>query len=321
MHNSPYKLDGVRDMNIKTLRSDHIYQKVAQALPEDKLELFRNEMMAPFRRQWEIQQIPFKAEEAHGFDVITFNSMMHRSPDQITRQISAEIERISSEAFWSECEHAVRKSLSLFIEHGISLPVSDYLFTIQLGNPDNRALVINEGYSGFGGIPGFITCTLLPNEYTIPRMKAALAHECNHNVRYQFIQWDHTVNLGELIVSEGLAENYAAFIFGEQWLGPWVTKTNAETLNKRIKSVLREHLELTGFENFAAYLYGDEIAELQNFKPVNMPYSAGYACGYYLIQYYLRQTGKSIFEATLTPAAQILNEVKGFWDEETIFNG
>jgi len=32
----------------------------------------------------------------------------------------------------------------------------------------------------------------------------------------------------------------------------------------------------------APYLYGDEIAELQNFKPVNMPYSAGYACGYYL---------------------------------------
>ena len=46
-------------------------------------------------------------------------------------------------------------------------------------------------------------------------MKAALAHECNHNVRYQFIQWDHTVTLGELIVSEGLAENFATSIFGK----------------------------------------------------------------------------------------------------------
>jgi len=307
-------------MNIKTLRSDQIYQKVAQASPEEKLELFRNEMMAPFMKQWQIQKIPFRAEEANGFDVVTFNSMMHRSPDQITGQISPEIELISSDSFWLECEHAVRKSLHLFIEHEISLPVSEYLFTIQLGNPESRALVINEGYSGFGGIPGFIWGTLLPNEYTIPRMKVALAHECNHNVRYQFIQWDHTVNLGELIVSEGLAENFATFLFGEEFLGPWVTKTNAETLNRRIKPVLRDQLQLTGFDQFAPYLYGDEIAELQNFKPVNMPYSAGYACGYYLIQYYLRKTGKTIFEATITPAAQILDEVKGFWDEETIIS-
>lgn len=66
-------------MNIRSLRSDQIYQKVAQASPEEKLELFRNELMAPFMKQWQIQQIPFKAEEANGFDVVTFNSMMHRS--------------------------------------------------------------------------------------------------------------------------------------------------------------------------------------------------------------------------------------------------
>ncbi|MFB4328263.1 MULTISPECIES: DUF2268 domain-containing protein [Paenibacillus] len=307
-------------MNIRTLRSDHIYQKVAQASPEEKLELFRNEMMAPFMKQWQIQQIPFRAEEANGFDVITFNSIMHRSPDQITAQISHEVDLISSDPFWLECEHAVRKSLQLFMEHDINLPVSEYLFTIQLGNPESRALTINDGYSGFGGIPGYIWGTILPNAYTIPRMKAALAHECNHNVRYQFIQWDHTVHLGELIVSEGLAENYATFMFGEELLGPWVTRTDAVTLNRRIKPVLKEQLQLTGFDNIAPYLYGDEIAKLQNFKPVNMPYSAGYACGYYLIQYYLRKTGRTIFEATITPAAEILDEVKEFWNEETVIS-
>lgn len=307
-------------MNIRTLRSDHIYQKVAQASPEEKLELFRNEMLAPFMKQWQIQQIPFRAEEANGFDVITFNSIMHRSPDQITAQISHEVDLISSDPFWLECEHAVRKSLQLFMEHEINLPVSEYLFTIQLGNPESRALTINEGYSGFGGIPGYIWGTILPNAYTIPRMKAALAHECNHNVRYQFIQWDHTVHLGELIVSEGLAENYATFMFGEELLGPWVTRTDAVTLNRRIKPVLKEQLQLTGFDNIAPYLYGDEIAKLQNFKPVNMPYSAGYACGYHLIQYYLRKTGRTIFEATITPAAEILDEVKEFWNEETVIS-
>ncbi|MFD0960028.1 DUF2268 domain-containing protein [Paenibacillus chungangensis] len=307
-------------MNIRTLRSDHIYRKVAQAPHEEKVELFRQEMLAPFMKKWEIQQIPFKAEEPQGFDVMMLNNIMNLPPNQVTDQVSKEIELISSDSFWSACEEAITKSLHAFPEHGVKLSVTDYLFTIQLGNPESPSLRLSEGYSGDGGIPGYIFGTLVPNAYTIPRMKAALAHECNHNVRYQFIQWDHTVTLGELIVSEGLAENFATMMYGEELLGPWVAKTNAETLNKRIKPVIKEQLQITGFHKIAPYLYGDEIAILQNFEPVHMPYSAGYACGYYLIQYYLEKTGRSIFEATITPAEHILNETKGFWDEETIIS-
>lgn len=92
-------------------------------------------------------------------------------------------------------------------------------------------------------------------------------------------------------------------------------------LNRHIKPVLKEQLQLTGFDKIAPYLYGDDLAKLQNYIPVNMPYAAGYACGYYLIKYYLKKTGKNIFEATIIPANLILDEIKGFWDEETIING
>ncbi|EOP58013.1 MULTISPECIES: DUF2268 domain-containing protein [Bacillus cereus group] len=308
-------------MNIKSLRSDKIYRKISQAPKEEKVKLYRQEMLAPFMGKWEIQHVPFKAEEPNGFDVITLNNIMNISPNQITNEITPELELISADSFWSECKEAVRKSLHLFREHDVNLRVSDYLFTILLGDPNSPSLMLNEGYSGDGGIPGYILCTLVPNEYTIPRMKAALAHECNHNVRYQFIQWDHTVTLGELIVSEGLAENFATSIFGEDLLGPWVSKTTMEMLNRHIKPVLKEQLQLTGFDKIAPYLYGDELAKLQNYMPVNMSYAAGYACGYYLIKYYLEKTGKNIFEATITPANLILDEIKGFWDEETIING
>ncbi|PHB27329.1 Zn-dependent protease [Bacillus pseudomycoides] len=308
-------------MNIKSLRSDKIYRKISQAPKEEKVELYRQEMLAPFMGKWKIQHVPFKAEEPNSFDVITLNNIMSISPTQITNEITPELDLISSDSFWSECTEAVRKSLHLFKEHDVNLRVSDYLFTILLGDPNSPSLMLNEGYSGDGGIPGYIMCTLVPNEYTIPRMKAVLAHECNHNVRYQFIQWDYTVTLGELIVSEGLAENFATSIFGEDLLGPWVSKTTMEMLNRHIKPVLKEQLQLTGFDKIAPYLYGDELAKLQNYMPVNMSYAAGYACGYYLIKYYLEETGKNIFEATITPANLILDEIKGFWDEETIING
>ena len=61
----------------------------------------------------------------------------------------------------------------------------DYHFTILLGNPEKAMLQLNKGYSGDGGIPGYLMLSLLPNDYTLPRVQAALAHECNHNVRFQ----------------------------------------------------------------------------------------------------------------------------------------
>ncbi len=47
---------------------------------------------------------------------------------------------------------------------------------------------------------------LVPGEETIRCLPAALVHETNHNVRYQFIKWTNDITLGEMLVSEGLAE-------------------------------------------------------------------------------------------------------------------
>ena len=88
-----------------------------------------------------------------------------------------------------------------------------------------------------------------------------------------------------------------------------------ETLNGYIKPIIREGLDVQGLDNLTAYLYGDEMAQMQNYFPVGLPYCAGYACGYHMIKYYLKKTGKSIIEATMTPADEILKEVEGFWNE------
>jgi len=64
----------------------------------------------------------------------------------------------------------------------------------------------------------------------------------------------------------------------------------------------------------APYLYGDDIAELQGADTRrHMPYAAGYTYGYHLIQAYLKKTGKSIIEATVTPTEEILEVTKDFW--------
>ena len=116
------------------------------------------------------------------------------------------------------------------------------------------------------------------------------------------------------MVTEGLAENFATYLYGEDKAGPWVANTDMDTLNEYIKPIIHDGLNVQGLENLNAYLYGDELAALQNCSPVGLPYCAGYACGYHLVKYYLEKTGKSIVEATLLPASEILEAAKGFWN-------
>lgn len=303
-------------MNIKAIRSDSIYAKIMSAPPEKKDDIYRYEMMLPFKQKWDYCRIPIKAAVPGGFDIIMASRMLgHLAPAQVDRSQEANIRQLSDEALWKACEKAIRSSLDCFAEKGIELPVKEYLFTILLADPKSPYTILNHGYCGDGGIPGYIFSWLIPNEYTINRLPAAIAHETNHNVRFQFIQWRNDITLGEMMVSEGLAENFATCLYGEDKAGPWVTKTDRKTLKESIKPVIHAGLNVQGLENLNAYLYGDEMAALQNYPPVGLPYCAGYACGYHLVKYYLEKTGKDIAEATLLPANEILEAAEDFWDE------
>ena len=70
------------------------------------------------------------------------------------------------------------------------------------GNRTNKGAVDHEHHSdpvrphlsqhderGDGGIPGYIIGSIVPNERSLALLPVALAHETNHNVRWQFMQW------------------------------------------------------------------------------------------------------------------------------------
>lgn len=304
-------------MNIKLIRSDSIYRKMMNSPKEKRDDIYRYEMMEPFKFKWECINVPIKAKQKGGYDVVMAGSMLgFLSPSDVDETQKENIDLISKDSLWKICEKTIQNSLELFTKAGYDLPVKDYMFSIVLSNPKSPYVSLNEGYCGDGGIPGYMFVSLLPNEYTISKLPVALAHECNHNVRFQFEKWNMNITLAEMMISEGLAENFATLMFGEDMIGPWVSKTDIETLNNDIKPIIKKNLDVTGFENITAYLFGDKMAELQGYFPVGLPYCAGYACGYYMIKHYLKKTGKSIVAATLTPANEIMKEIEDFWDEE-----
>lgn len=303
-------------MKVSAVRSDGVYSKIMSAPPDKKNDIYRHELMMPFERKWACYNIPLKAKTPNGFDVIMASGMLgHIAPTKVDETQKQNIQLISDDTLWEKCETAIRKSLNCFTMQGIDLPVQEYLFTILLADAESPYIVLNEGYCGDGGIPGYIFSWLIPNEYTLERLPAALAHETNHNIRFQFIEWKNDITLGEMMISEGLAENFAVFLYGEDKAGPWMTKTDMKTLNERIKPIIRNGLNVQGLENLNAYLYGDEMAELQNYPQVGLPYCAGYACGYHLVKHYLKKTGKNVVEATLLPAKEILDAAEDFWND------
>lgn len=301
-------------MNIKAIRSDKIYSKIMASSVKKRNNIYRYELMQPFEAKWACYHIPLKTPQENGYDIIMASEMLGLlAPTKVDESQKKSILQLSSNEFWDKCQKAIEKSLACFTECGIVLPIKDYMFTILLANPESPYTILNEGYCGDGGIPGYILVWLTPSDYTMARLPAALAHEANHNIRFQFEKWHNNITLAEMMVNEGLAENFATYLYGEENAGPWVSKTDIDTLNDNIKPIVRQGLGAQGLDNITAYLYGDKMAKMQNYFPVGLPYCAGYACGYHMIKYYLNKTGRNIIDATLTPASEILKEAEDFW--------
>ncbi|MEO1771770.1 DUF2268 domain-containing protein [Candidatus Enterococcus ferrettii] len=303
-------------MKIQCVRADHVYQKMIAAPVEKRNDIYRYELMKPFEKKLEIYRIPLKAKQENGYDVIMANTMLgYVAAEKIDESQKENVSLLSQDSFWQTCQEAIEDGLGRFEEAKNTLPVQEYLYTIMLADPQSPYTILSDGYSGDGGIPGYIWGAINPNSFTLDRMPAALAHECNHNVRFQFVEWRDDITLAEMMVSEGLAENYATSIYGKEKLGPWVSKVDMETLNDYIKPLIKDAMDVSGMDNLTAYLYGDEIAEMNNYFPVGLPFCAGYACGYYMIEHYLKKTGKTIVEATILPSEEILEEIADFWEE------
>lgn len=301
---------------VRALRTGDAYARMIAAPAAKRADIYRHELMAPFKAKWDCYRVPLRPAQPGGYDVVMASEMLGiLPPAHVDESWADAAHRLADDDLWHASQQAVERALARFVERDIQLPVQDYLFSILLGNPDNPALAASDGYCGDGGIPGYVLAWLVPSDDTVRRLPAALAHETNHNVRFQFIAWRDDITLGEMMVSEGLAENFAVSLYGEENAGPWVTKTSADVLESTVKPAIRTALDVQGMAGLSAYLYGDEIAAAQGYPTVSLPYCAGYACGYDLVRCYLNATGTDIAEATLLPAEVILQEAEaaGFW--------
>ncbi len=209
----------------------------------------------------------------------------------------------------AKCLHALEQAISKCKKHGIALP--DHLtFGIYLGDP--QALAHSEGYTGFGGIPGYIQMIISPTPDNLKKLPAAVCHEFHHNCMFLLKPFNFmTVSLKEYILYEGLAENFAEEICGENMIGPWVTNVSDRDLELS-KCLIEPVLNIQGFQTVTPYLFGGQSVLDSEGNSIVMPATGGYAVGYHIVKAYRKATGQSTLDA-MTKSPDEIIDISGYF--------
>ncbi len=285
------------------------YEKLF-SMEDEKENYFRYSMMKPFEKMWNTINVPLKANQSNGYDVILATKMLGYldvTKTEIGKIALENLEKIQAlQTAYDTLNHCV----DFIQENNLKLNNDELKFGMYIADP--KKLQLQKGYCGFGGIPGFIQVAIFPNSYNIPKIPAVIAHEFHHNLRFSYFDWDHgNVTVGDYLIIEGLAESFAKELYGEKHLGPWVTSFHKEDLEYSIE-VIKDALNVKGFAEVSSYMFGDTIAIEQGYQPVGLSPFAGYAVGYHAVQSFIKTNNVGIGEATLLSAEEILNNCEMF---------
>jgi uncharacterized protein YjaZ len=288
------------------IRTDEIYRRILAESDMAKREtIFREEIVAPYQP---LTQIFGGGDGMSMFSQWTI-SALDANNDAAIKSI---MDKLAAYGAWEKTASALEVANQAFAPYADKFDID----MIQFGIFPYRSMlkVDREGYSGFGGFPGYIMVTYSsPNDYNLPRIQGCTVHELHHNVRFKLYPFNMmTTNVGDYIIAEGLAESFAAELFGEDIVGFYVTDFD-ESRFEEAKRIIGGALNVTGFNQIRGYIFGDTVAEQMNLPKAGVPDYAGYALGYRVVQAYIKRTGKTIAETTFVPSAEIIAE-SGFFD-------
>ncbi|GAA0943019.1 DUF2268 domain-containing protein [Actinocorallia libanotica] len=218
------------------------------------------------------------------------------------------LETLAAAGAWERMQRAFDGALDVLLEATPGLEAPDITVLFVLGDPgDEHFMGPCQGVTGFGGISGQIVITFWPFPENVERLEVTAVHELHHNLRFSpgGVVWDPmTVTVGEHIVSEGLADAFARRLYGDE-LGH--TRIGVPHLHDdEVFDKVLTGLDVTGMQNFTAWVHGDPSAERFGLTPVGLPMGAGYAAGNRLVDAYLAATGQTAEQVLHADSSEII---------------
>jgi len=225
-----------------------------------------------------------------------------------TEPIHEGLERLVEADAWNRIAEALKSGSAALRLANPHIEIPDLQVLLVVGDPASKHFVNEiQGLSAFGGISGYITITIWPTPQVLERLEAIAVHELHHNVRYSpgGVVWDPmTVTVGEQVISEGLADVFAAELYGDRGYTHFVSESTHN--DDEVLAKVAGGLHITGMQNFTAWVHGDASARLMGAAPVGLPTGAGYAAGARLVQAYLDATGTTATQSVCTSVDEIL---------------
>lgn len=296
-------------MKLHIIDVESIYRRLLNnASAQEHEAMYRQELLAPFEGMMRIMGGGDPLAQAKMWALYTPEDFAGEQ-----RPIVEEIVgRLTDDGAWQRSVAALERGLAAFAPYVDRIALDDVNCAVVL-TKHTGLNTLGRGYAGFGGIPGYLMVTLsLVDDYTLPRVGPASVHELNHNVRFKIVPFlPMSVTVADYIIAEGLAESFAAELFGHDLVGYMVTDFDEEEI-ARAKRVIGGALDVSGFNAVRSYIFGDTIAASSGLPKVGVPNFAGYAIGYRVVQQYLQRTGRSVVDATFLPSQEIIEE-SGFF--------
>jgi uncharacterized protein YjaZ len=296
-------------MKIQVIDVEGIYQQLFATNDEKEREaLYRRELLGPFEGMMRFFGNGDPLAMAKMWTLYTpedFAGEMRSTVEEL-------VEHMAAANAWRRSAVALERGAAAFAPYIDRIGLDSVTCALVLTNAE-RGNAIDRGYAGFGGSPGYVMVTFSQaNDYTLPRVEGASVHELNHNVRFKVVPFiPMQVTVADYIVAEGLAESFAAELFGEEIVGYFVTDFSEEEL-ATARQIIGSALDVSGFDAVRGYIFGDAIAQERGLPKAGVPNFAGYAIGYYVVRQYLKRTGKSVAETTFLPSREIIEE-SGFF--------
>jgi len=294
-------------MNIEWIDTKAIYHQLIQTSDESERErLYLERLAAPWSQMMAMaSQGDNPLEGARAWHWVL--------PDELTRKPPALVTLEEGNA-WERGERAMRKAAQRFVPYADRIPFDTFTGWLVIANPETSEPIMRGCTGSIDWMqPRFVVQYDTPTPRNLRSLEGMIIHEMNHLVRLRVFPWSMSVSVGDYIIHEGVAESFAAALYGEEVLGHYVTEFDDSQL-ATAKRIIGAGLDETGFDVIRSYIFGDHWARKLGLPQFGVPNYGGYAIGYWVVQAYLKQTGRSIEETTFTSAQEII-EASGFFDE------
>ncbi|MGB0388346.1 MAG: DUF2268 domain-containing protein [Ardenticatenaceae bacterium] len=299
-------------MKTEWISTNNFYhQLVAEPDMERRKQLYRDLFIEPWKPMMDMMGPMFGGDSSDEFAVARAWGWL--LPEELSETPDA-LRKLEAADAWRMGAEALAKGAARFEPYADRIAFDSVTGWLVIADPA-RSNPIGRGYTGSidWTQPRLMAQYDTPNDYNLPRLSGAVVHELHHLIRLKIFPWDMAnTNVADYIILEGMAESFAASLFGEEIIGYYVTDFNDKQLQTAQK-LIHDGLNKTGFNVIRGYIFGDSLADKFHFQKIGMPDYGGYAIGYRVVQAYLKRSGKSIEEATFLPADEIIRE-SGFFE-------